>query len=252
MSTDRSSRCDAIQLRPAQEAAVKRATQSASLLRLIWLASPALPVGGFSYSEGLESAVDSGRTTDERHVGDWLVDQLHLGQARSDLAAGAQAFDAWQRADTARVRELNDWIDATRESAELRQQVRQMGRSLGEWLRNGEDADDARIEALAALPPAPTWPIAFALAAALSGASRRDALLACAFGWAENMTQAAIKAVPLGQAAAQRLLGRLAREIPSAVDAAIELPDADRQAMLPMLAILSSQHETQYSRLFRS
>jgi len=77
-------------------------------------------------------------------------------------------------------------------------------------------------------------------------------LLAFAFGWAENMVQAALKAVPLGQSAGQRILGRLSLEIPAAVDHAMQLADGERQAFTPMLAILSAQHETQYSRLFRS
>ena len=85
-----------------------------------------------------------------------------------------------------------------------------------------------------------------------TSASVRDALLALAFGWAENMMQSAIKAVPLGQSAGQRILLRLADEIPGAADHAIALRDEDRQAFTPRLAILSAQHETQYSRLFRS
>jgi urease accessory protein len=224
----------------------------ATLLRLMWLASPALPVGGFSYSEGLEPAVESGLVNNEASAGDWLLQQLSLGLSRADLPVVAQAFDAWRRDDIARVRELNDWVRCTRESAEIRQQTEQMGRSLAEWLRNGEQAADARIGALAALRPAPAWPVAFALATVLAGADVRHALLAFAFGWAENMVQAAMKAVPLGQSAAQRMLARLADAIPAAVETALALPDGARQAFTPMLAILSSRHETQYSRLFRS
>ena len=225
---------------------------AAPLLRLMWLASPALPVGGFSYSEGLEAAVDAGLVGDERQAGDWLLDQLHLSLARCDLALLAQAHGAWQRGDLARITALNDWAARTRESAELRQQALQTGRSLLEWLRNGEQAGDARLAALAGLQPAPLWPLAFALATVLAGAHRRDAVLACAWSWAENMAQAAMKTVPLGQAAAQRLLARLAAAIPEAADAAMALSDDERQAFTPGLAILSARHETQYSRLFRS
>jgi urease accessory protein len=127
-----------------------------------------------------------------------------------------------------------------------------MGRSLLEWLRNSPHAADQRIDALAALQPAPMWPIAFALAAVLAGAAPRDALLAFAWGWAENMAQASMKTVPLGQAAAQRVLGRLAAAIPAAVASASALPEDQRQSFSPMLAVLSAQHQTQYSRLFRS
>lgn len=224
--------------------------EPAALLRLIWLASPALPVGGFSYSEGLEAAVDSGLVTNEAQAGDWIVDQLHLGLARSELPVLAQAITAWRAADAERMRQLNDWLLHTRETAELRQQTEQMGRSFGEWLRSLDAASAAALSALQGTPPG--YVVAFALEASRCGATARDALLSFAFGWAENMTQSAIKSVPLGQGAGQRILGRLAREIPLAVEHALTLGDDDRQACAPMLAILSARHETQYSRLFRS
>ena len=227
------------------------ATEAATLLQLIWLASPALPVGSFSYSEGLEAAVEAGLVTDVPQASQWLQDQLLLGQARADLAVAAAAFVAWRAGDLARIEALNAWVQATRESSEWRQQAEQMGRSLCDWLRQRDPAD-ARVEALAALAPAPTWPLALALAAERTGAPLRTALLALAFGWAENMVQAAVKAVPLGQSAGQRLLGQLATLVPGAVDDAIARDDGTRFAFTPMLAILSAQHETQYSRLFRS
>jgi urease accessory protein len=232
-------------------AAPPRATPAATLLQLMWLASPALPVGGFSYSEGLEAAVESGRVGTEAQAATWLVDQLQLALARSDLAVLARALPAWRRGDGPTVTELNDWVLCTRETHELRQQTMQMGRSMLEWLKN-RDAADSRLSVLAALAPAPAWPIAFALAAAQTEATSREALLAFAFGWAEAMVQAALKAVPLGQSAGQRILAALAEQIPAAVDGALALPDSARQAFAPMLAILSAQHETQYSRLFRS
>lgn len=227
---------------------------ASSLLQLMWLASPALPVGAFSYSEGLEAAVDAGTVADEPLAARWLLDQLQLGLARSDLALAAQAIGAWQRHDTAAVGDLNAWVTTTRESSELRRQSEQLGRSMLEWLKNRAPgaAADRRVADLAALRPAPTWPVAFALAAAQTGAPLHECLLSFAFGWAENMVQAALKAVPLGQNAGQRILCRLAAAIPDAVEQAVALSHAERQAFAPMLAILSAQHERQYSRLFRS
>lgn len=272
-------------------------TEAHDRLHLMWLASPALPVGGFSYSEVLEAAVDKGLVTNEAQASQWLTDQLLLSQARSDLAVVAQAIAAWRQGDLPRVTELNTWVLTTRESSELRQQTQQTGRSLLEWLRQlptatAADASHtvpcdpataghtgahpaAATNGLAAPPNEatqsaerkattlqahlafardlpPTWPVAFALAAAQTAAPVRDCVLACAFGWAENMAQAAIKAVPLGQTGGQRILARLLQAIPAAVDNAIALPDHQRQAFNPMLAILSAQHEAQYSRLFRS
>jgi urease accessory protein len=222
-----------------------------SLLQLMWLASPALPVGGFSYSEGLEAAVEAGLVTTETQTASWLLDQLHLGLARGELAVASKAFKAWQREDFATITELNAWVTTTREASEMRLQAEQMGRSLVEWLKN-RGVTDQRVAQLGALKPAPTWPVAFALAAAQTGAPWRESLLSLAFSWAENMMQAALKAVPLGQSAGQRVLSQLSAAIPGAVDHAMQLMDSERQAFTPMLAILSAQHETQYSRLFRS
>lgn len=235
---------------PTEAGEAPTALQPASLLQLLWLASPALPVGGFSYSEGLEAAVDAGHVRDAGSAAEWLTQQLHLTLARSDLAVIAQALRAWRAGDAARVRALNDWLLQTRESAELKLQTEQMGRSLREWLRKLPQADATVLDFSAGIDP--SYPVLFALAASGSGAPEREVLLAYAFGWAENLMQAALKAVPLGQTAGQLILSRLAAEIPAAVEYALALPDEARQAYSPMLAILSSRHETQYSRLFRS
>ena len=225
----------------------------ASLLGLMWLASPALPVGGFSYSEGLEAAIDTGLASDEAGLRIWLLDQLALTLTRSELpvlAAAHHAWSAWPQID--RITELNDWVLQTRESAEFRQQTLQMGRSLAEWLRQQSDSGDVRVQALRALAPAPSWPIVYALAAVCTGAALQPMLLAFGFSWAENMVQAAVKAVPLGQSAGQRLLRALVEALPAAVQVGATIDDDSRQNFSPMLAILSARHETQYSRLFRS
>jgi len=218
----------------------------ADLLQLIWLASPALPVGGFSYSEGLESAAEAGLVSNEDNAARWLLDQLHLGLARADLAVVCQAVEAWRAQDVTRIEELNAWVLASRETSEMRQQTVQMGRSMVEWLKAVSPGLAQRAVA------APTYPVAFALAAAAGTASVRAVGLCFAFGWAENQVQAAVRAVPLGQGAGQRVLQQLAAGIPGALDRALELQDEERQAFTPMLAILSAQHEIQYSRLFRS
>ena len=234
----------------APTASMSTDTAPSGLLQLIWLASPALPIGGFSYSEGLEAAIEQGLVHNEASATDWVVDQLHLTQSRGDMAVLAQAIPAWQRGDTDRLQALNDWVMATRETAEMRLQTEQMGRSLLDWLRNQGTAPVSTLTLCTQLPP--TYPLVMALALSLAQAPADQALQAFAFGWAENMTQAAIKSVPLGQSSGQRILARLAQEIPQAVAHAMQLPDDERQAFCPMLAIASARHETQYSRLFRS
>ena len=230
--------------------AATAASGTPALIQLIWLASPALPIGGFSYSEGLEAAIDQGLVHDEHSAVAWLVDQLHLTQSRGDMAVLGQMIAAWQAQDHARLEVLSQWVHATRESAELRLQSEQMGRSMLEWLRNQDALDEDTIAMCNRWVP--TYPLMFAFALSRTGAPLEQGLQAYAFGWAENMVQAAIKAVPLGQNSGQRILTQLAQHIASAVSHALQVTDDTRQAFSPMLAILSAQHETQYSRLFRS
>ena len=234
----------------AGPASTSASADTPALLQLIWLASPALPIGGFSYSEVLEAAIAQGFVHDENSAADWLIDQLHLTQSRGDMAVIGQMVTAWQQQDTVRLESLSQWVHATRESAELRLQSEQMGRSMLEWLRN-QDAIDADTMALCNRW-VPAYPLMFALALSRTGASLEQCLQAYAFGWAENMVQAAIKSVPLGQNSGQRILTKLAQHIAPAVRHALNVTDDTRQAFSPMLAILSAQHETQYSRLFRS
>ena len=148
--------------------------RDASLMQLMWLASPALPIGGFSYSECVEIGVDKGLIATESEATDWLLDQLHLSQSRGDLAVVAQAVPAWQQADHTRIAELNAWVLHTRESSELRAQTEQMGRSLLEWLRNHTTARPEQIDVLAHLQP--TYPLAFALAASATGGCPHTAI----------------------------------------------------------------------------
>ncbi|HEY0201079.1 MAG TPA: urease accessory UreF family protein [Burkholderiaceae bacterium] len=232
---------------PTPEAACAAPVFTPGLLQLIWLASPALPVGGFSYSEVLEAGVEWAGVATETVASDWIADQLQLTQARGDLAVLAQAIAAARAGDAARLQALDAWVRQTRESAELRLQAEQMGRSLADWLRGLRPQHAALLAGWQ-----PSYPVAFAVAAAHTDAGVADICAAFAFGWAENMVAAAVKSVPLGQSAGQRILARLAQAIPAAVAHAMALDDEGRQAMSPMLAILSARHEVQYSRLFRS
>jgi urease accessory protein len=236
--------------RMARVSATIMGIESSGWLGLAWLASPALPIGGFSYSEGLEAAVEHGLVHDEASCSTWLRDQMLMTQARGDWAVVALAIEAWRALDSASLGELAHWVSATRESAEMRLQSEQMGRSLTDWLRNLSLAPPAAMSLLENLPP--SYPMTLALALSLIDAPLPQAMQSCAFSWAENMVQAAVKSVPLGQNAGQRLLLGLVQAIPEAVQKAIDCPAAQRQCFSPMLAILSARHESQYSRLFRS
>ena len=218
------------------------------LLRLMHLVSPSLPVGGFTYSQGIEWAVEAGWIRTAADLDAWLDDQLHQGLARLDLplllrmhaAATAQnpvAMDGWV-----------DWLLAGRETAELRAEEGNGGRAMAALLTAwGLVPDPIWVQVLIRSQAA-----GLAYAACAWGIAPRDMALGYAWGWLENLTLAGIKLVPLGQTQGQQLLQRLVAEIPGALGRAVDLADADIGSSSPALAIASGLHETQYTRLFRS
>jgi urease accessory protein len=225
---------------------------------LLQLASPVLPIGGYSYSGGLEWGIDSGHVRDEAGALEWVGDALALGQASFDGPLMRAALQAARRLGEPHGEDplevlagLNALALAARETAELRRESEQMGYSLGRWLAAvcPRAADDALIaERLSPL----ALPVAWAIAAARLGLGERDALLAMFWTFTENQAMVLMKAVPMGQIAAQRLLRTLAPAIDAAIDRAMVLPREAWSSTAPLLAVASSRHETQYSRLFRS
>ena len=217
------------------------------------LASPSLPVGGFSYSEGLEAAVEHGLVGDEAATAaPGSPTSCATPWCRRELAVVARAAEAWRRDDLAAIAALNDWQIMSREARELRQQSEQMGRSLAQWLRHSIRPSRA-WPPLEALTPAPSWPVAFALAGVATGAPVRAIALAFAAGWAENMVQAALKAVPLGQSAGQRVLAGLgAADSRRGRARALGIGPRRCRPSRRCSPSSSAQHEVQYSRLFRS
>ena len=223
------------------------------LVRLLQLASPALPVGAYTYSQGLEWAVESGAVRHEADAAAWIGDLLEWSLARFEVPLMACQLAAWARGDDGEVVRLNDDFLASRETAELRAETVQMGYSLVRLLVD--------LEAFAALPgwrqrllaiDTPGFPTAWSAAAAAWQIPAEQALAAYLWAWAENQVMAALKAVPLGQSAGQRVLAALGTRIPDLVAAAQHLPESRWSNYTPGLALASSRHETQYTRLFRS
>lgn len=215
-----------------------------SLARLLQLASPALPVGAFSYSQGLEWAVEVGTVIDEASALAWVGDQMewNLGRYEVPLLVRMMAAHKVGAGDT--VSELDALYLASRESAELRAETLQMGHSLRKLV------EDLLLPV--AVPQRPTFPAAWSALAAHWDIAPEEAATAWLWSWAENQVMAALKAVPLGQAAGQRILLELGRRIPSLVADALSLGDEDLSNFAPGFAISCARHETQYSRLFRS
>ncbi len=222
------------------------------LARLLQLASPALPVGAYTYSQGLEWAVESGVIRDEATAGRWIADLLDhgIGQFEAPLVTALMA--AWTAGDLAEVDNLNVEFLASRESAELRAETAQMGFSLRRLLRDLRDDSLAGVAQTVEAWPEVAFPAVWAGIAAAWRIDPPAALTAYLWSWAENQVMAALKAVPLGQAAGQRLLADLGGRIPAAVARAGSLPKSAWSNFTPGFAIACARHETQYSRLFRS
>ena len=219
------------------------------LARLLQLASPALPVGAYTYSQGLEWAVEAGLVHDQASALAWIAGLLEEGVGRFEapLVAGLQA--AWLAGEPGEIGRLDADFLASRESSELRAETVQMGYSLRRLLH---DLDEFAVPPAFDAMPEVCFPVGWALAADVWQIPLADSLTAYLWSWCENQVMAALKAVPLGQAAGQRVLLVLGGRIPAVVQQALVLPEAEWSNFAPGLALASSRHETQYSRLFRS
>ncbi len=222
-----------------------------ALARLLQLASPALPVGAYSYSQGLEAAAESGIVHDAASAEAWIGDVLGYAVARLEAPVWWRLHAAWAAGDMERVAHWNELFRCTRESAELRAETLQMGYSLQRLLLELGAFDAPALAQLRGVADI-TFPAAFAFAAVRWEIPARSALTAYVWAWLENQVMAALKSVPLGQTDGQRLLLALAARLPDILDEACALADDDLCNYTPGFAILCSRHETQYSRLFRS
>jgi urease accessory protein len=221
------------------------------LVRLLHLASPALPIGAYSYSQGLEWAVESGQVTDAAGAQLWIGDLLVLVHAHGEAAVAWRLLRAARDGDWDRFAEWHDWFRASRETAELAAETQQMGASLVRLLRDLDLVDDAAAAANARCTPI-ALPGAYALAARALDLSEESALTAYLWSWTENQVLAAMKTVPLGQVAGQRMLLALGESIAAVAERARACADDDVASFAPGLALASSRHETQYTRLVRS
>ncbi|MBX2848165.1 MAG: hypothetical protein KTR16_07595 [Acidiferrobacterales bacterium] len=217
------------------------------LLKLLYLVSPALPVGAYAYSQGQEYAVDSGWLDGDQKLSDWLKGVLQHSVGTCDLPILLRCYSAWQNRDIGKLREWNDFLIATRETKELLLEDSQLGMALARVLEaHGiETHRELGLET-------PSFAVLFALAGVEWGIAKDALLQGFAWSWLENQVAAATKTIPLGQTQAQKILMSLLEYIPEVVERAQELNDDEIGAGLPGLALASSLHERQYSRLFRS
>ena len=238
-------------IRTAADTLTRTAMRIAELTALLHLASPALPIGAFSYSQGLEAAIDAGFVTDGPSAQVWIAHGLTDVLARGELPLLGHQIARWHANDATQLAVTDAEFLASRESAELRRETEQMGWSMKQLCLSLDWGDAARRETLTGFAPI-SQPSAFAFAVAAHGIATDAALAAYAFSWVENQAAAALKAVPLGQLAGQRIIVGLRAAIDAAVAHALDTPPAAINTFAPMLGVLSARHESQYSRLFRS
>ena len=226
-------------------------TADLALARVLRLASPMLPVGAFSYSQGLESAIEQRWVHDESTAQRWISDVLECNVGRFEAVVWCRLYRGWQAESGADVSAWNDAFLAARESAELRAETVQMGYSLRKLLCESGEFDEATLAPLRSVQE-PAFPTPFSFACAAWQIPERQALLGYLWAWVENQVSAAMKAIPLGQMSGQRLLAGLSDGLGALVEAAMVMKDEDVTNCAPGLAIASCRHEIQYSRLFRS
>lgn len=228
-----------------------------ALLRLLQLASPSLPIGAYSYSQGLESAIDLGMVHDAPSARGWIGGQLLDVVGRFDAPLQWRLLQAFAERDGAAVRAWSERWLASRDTAELRAETVQMGYSLRQLLvallGDGHAPGADLLALLELLDPARlSLPAAYACAAAALGVPPPAALLGAVFSWTENQVLVCVKTVPLGQVAGQKMLLALSPLVEAAVCDAQQLPDSALSNWAPGLSLLSMRHEVQYSRLYRS
>jgi len=221
------------------------------LSRLLRLASPALPVGAFSYSQGLEAAIDRGWVKGEADIAAWIDDVLEFNLTRFEAPVFCRMHQAWRRGDHGCVQNWNERFLAARETAEFRAETAQMGQSLRTLLATTGEFPVVALQSLNAMETV-SYPTAFSFAAVAWEIDLRAALTAYLFSWAENQVAAAMKVMRLGHVGAQRILAALTLRLSELVEASSTLEDAQLSNFTPALALASSLHETQFSRLFRS
>jgi urease accessory protein len=219
-----------------------------ALPQLLRLASPMLPVGAYAYSQGMEWAVEEGTIRDEASALAWIRDLLSLNVGTLEAPLWRRVYRAWQERDIEAARHWNERFVAIRETAEFRTETLQMGGALKAVLDATREIDTGLLDQV----ESPAFPTAFSFAAHGLGVPLREGLTGYLWAWAENQVSAAMKLVPLGQSSGQRILVHLIGLLPAITDKALAMADDELSNFSPALAIASSRHETQYTRLFRS
>lgn len=219
-----------------------------ALPQLLRLASPMLPVGAYAYSQAMEWAVEEGTITDEGSALCWIADLLQFNAGTFEAPIWGRLYRSWREDDFESALRWNERYIAMRETAEFRAETQQMGGALKAVLNATREIDTTLLDRI----ETPAFPTAFSCAAHGLGVPLREGLTGYLWAWAENQVATAMKLVPLGQSSGQRILVKLIALLPAIADNGLAVQEDAMSNFAPALAIASSRHETQYTRLFRS
>ena len=227
---------------------IAMASRHLALVRLLQLVSPTLPTGSFAYSQGLEWAVEAGWVTGRDTLGDWLGDCLVRSMVRVDLPLLKRMYAASAAGDLVRLEDLCALLLACRESKELRSEEGQRGRTMATLLAGLGLVEDSSWQTVLTKSQL----AGFAFAAQAWDVALDEAALGYVWAWLENQVIAGVKIIPLGQTDGQRLLMELGALLPETVERGLQLPEQEIGGSTTALALASSFHEQQYTRLYRS
>jgi urease accessory protein len=223
-----------------------------NLLLLLQLCNSSLPVGAYSYSESLETLVDKKLISDEITLKKWLINELNYGSIRIEMAIMIRSYNAFLEQDIQQLNYWNNWFSASRETSELRQQSWQMGKSLISLFKTLESSNQSLINIICNLDSNCNYAIAFGIITANGNIILKNAVLGYLHSWLNNLINVGIKLIPLGQTKGQKILSEMQKNLLNIYEEIINLDDENLLSCSYGLSIFSMQHETLYSRLFRS
>ncbi len=222
------------------------------LLCLLQLSNSSFPLGAYSYSESLEKLVDNGLIHEDNGFKNWLINELKYGSIRIDAAIMLRAYHAFLNQEIDKLLHWNNWLSANREARELRQQSWQMGKSLIRLTKALEPSNLAIIDTLLKITDPCNYAIAFGMIAANWQIPSEDSLLGYLHNWVNNLINVGVKLIPLGQTTGQKILLAMNHHLVDIAQEILALDDDNLASCTWGLSLASMQHETQYSRLFRS
>jgi urease accessory protein len=238
--------------------------QTTSLLNLLHISSPALPIGAFAYSQGLEYTLEAGWCKNADDVEQWIKSVMTHGLGGVDLPILKRLHHAWsayfieheevdeqvneENSNSESLKAWNATLLAFRETKELYLEDIQVGDAFKQWHKSQSAEHLAKLE----LVDKPTVACMYALNGVIKGLTVEECLIGFVWSWLENQITSASKAMPMGQTDGQNIIRHLIPEIAAVVENAMQLEDDDIGSGLVGLSMSSVLHENQYSRLFRS